>query len=82
MNVIYLNHNHDEYFYFFKIFVFVHSMVAGIPAKVIGYVAEQDPSLTMKHGMFRFSRKKAFDIFSFYILTHALSSCRCYQRLF
>ncbi|KGN48988.1 serine acetyltransferase 2 [Cucumis sativus] len=26
-----------------------HSMVAGIPAKVIGYVAEQDPSLTMKH---------------------------------
>ncbi|CAL5326553.1 unnamed protein product [Camellia sinensis] len=27
-----------------------HSMVAGIPAKVIGYVDEQDPSLTMKHG--------------------------------
>ncbi|XP_027178791.1 serine acetyltransferase 2 [Coffea eugenioides] len=26
-----------------------HSMVAGIPAKVIGYVDEQDPSLTMKH---------------------------------
>uniref|UniRef100_A0A5B7BLF7 serine O-acetyltransferase n=1 Tax=Davidia involucrata TaxID=16924 RepID=A0A5B7BLF7_DAVIN len=26
-----------------------HSMVAGIPAKVIGYVNEQDPSLTMKH---------------------------------
>ena len=25
-------------------------MVAGIPAKVIGYVNEQDPSLTMKHG--------------------------------
>ncbi|KAL6222188.1 hypothetical protein ACLB2K_005580 [Fragaria x ananassa] len=26
-----------------------HSMVAGIPAKVIGYVDEKDPSLTMKH---------------------------------
>ncbi|XP_009350723.2 serine acetyltransferase 2-like isoform X2 [Pyrus x bretschneideri] len=26
-----------------------HSMVAGIPAKVIGYVDEIDPSLTMKH---------------------------------
>ncbi|GAA0182829.1 acetyltransferase [Lithospermum erythrorhizon] len=26
-----------------------HSMVAGIPAKLIGYVTEQDPSLTMKH---------------------------------
>ncbi|XP_031386070.1 serine acetyltransferase 4-like [Punica granatum] len=26
-----------------------HSMVAGIPAKVIGYVDEQDPSLTMNH---------------------------------
>ncbi|CAH9094821.1 unnamed protein product [Cuscuta epithymum] len=26
-----------------------HSMVAGIPAKVIGYVEDQDPSLTMKH---------------------------------
>lgn len=26
-----------------------HSMVAGIPAKVIGYIAEQVPSLTMKH---------------------------------
>lgn len=26
-----------------------HSMMAGIPAKVIGYVDEQDPSLTMKH---------------------------------
>ncbi|KAG6594736.1 Serine acetyltransferase 4, partial [Cucurbita argyrosperma subsp. sororia] len=26
-----------------------HSMIAGIPAKVIGYVEEQDPSLTMKH---------------------------------
>uniref|UniRef100_A0A7N1A2B0 serine O-acetyltransferase n=1 Tax=Kalanchoe fedtschenkoi TaxID=63787 RepID=A0A7N1A2B0_KALFE len=26
-----------------------HSMVAGIPAKVIGYMNEQDPSLTMKH---------------------------------
>ncbi|KAL5557414.1 hypothetical protein UlMin_039650 [Ulmus minor] len=26
-----------------------HSMVAGIPAKVIGYVDEHDPSLTMKH---------------------------------
>jgi hypothetical protein len=26
-------------------------MVAGIPAKVIGYIQEQDPSLTMKHGM-------------------------------
>ncbi|KAL3527282.1 hypothetical protein ACH5RR_011938 [Cinchona calisaya] len=26
-----------------------HSMLAGIPAKVIGYVDEQDPSLTMKH---------------------------------
>lgn len=26
-----------------------HSMVAGIPAKVIGFVDEQDPSLTMKH---------------------------------
>lgn len=25
--------------------------MAGIPAKVIGYVDEQDPSLTMKHGM-------------------------------
>ena len=24
-------------------------MVAGIPAKVIGYVDEKDPSLTMKH---------------------------------
>lgn len=27
------------------------SMVAGIPAKVIGYVDDKDPSLTMKHGM-------------------------------
>lgn len=27
------------------------SMVAGIPAKVIGYVNGKDPSLTMKHGM-------------------------------
>ncbi|KAK3014056.1 hypothetical protein RJ639_008050 [Escallonia herrerae] len=27
-----------------------HSMVAGIPAMVIGYIDEQDPSLTMKHG--------------------------------
>lgn len=27
-------------------------MVTGIPAKVIGYVDDQDPSLTMKHGMF------------------------------
>ncbi|RZC67368.1 hypothetical protein C5167_011060 [Papaver somniferum] len=26
-----------------------HSMVAGIPAQVVGYVEEQDPSLTMKH---------------------------------
>lgn len=26
-----------------------HSMVAGIPAKVIGYTDDQDPSLTMKH---------------------------------
>lgn len=26
-----------------------HSMVAGIPAKVIAYIDEQDPSLTMKH---------------------------------
>ncbi|KAF9609902.1 hypothetical protein IFM89_018995 [Coptis chinensis] len=26
-----------------------HSIVAGIPAKVVGYVEEQDPSLTMKH---------------------------------
>ncbi|KAL8143347.1 hypothetical protein V2J09_016379 [Rumex salicifolius] len=26
-----------------------HSMVAGIPAKVIGHADEQDPSLTMKH---------------------------------
>ncbi|XP_057978400.1 serine acetyltransferase 2-like isoform X5 [Malania oleifera] len=26
-----------------------HSMVAGIPAKMIGFVDEQDPSLTMKH---------------------------------
>ncbi|OVA00602.1 Bacterial transferase hexapeptide repeat [Macleaya cordata] len=26
-----------------------HSMVAGIPAQVVGYVKEQDPSLTMKH---------------------------------
>ncbi|KAJ9146884.1 hypothetical protein P3X46_029099 [Hevea brasiliensis] len=26
-----------------------HSMVAGTPAKVIGYVDEKDPSLTMKH---------------------------------
>ncbi|XP_006340824.1 serine acetyltransferase 2-like isoform X2 [Solanum tuberosum] len=26
-----------------------HSMVTGIPAKVIGYVDDQDPSLTMKH---------------------------------
>lgn len=26
-------------------------MAAGIPAKVIGYVEEQVPSLTMKHGM-------------------------------
>lgn len=26
-------------------------MVTGIPAKVIGYVDDQDPSLTMKHGM-------------------------------
>ncbi|KAH7521123.1 hypothetical protein JRO89_XSUnG0109600 [Xanthoceras sorbifolium] len=27
-----------------------HSIVAGTPAKVIGYVDEQDPSLTMNHG--------------------------------
>lgn len=26
------------------------SMVAGNPANVIGYVDEQDPSLTMNHG--------------------------------
>ena len=26
-------------------------MAAGIPAKIIGYVKEQVPSLTMKHGM-------------------------------
>ncbi|KAJ4714074.1 Serine acetyltransferase [Melia azedarach] len=26
-----------------------HSMVAGTPAKVLGYIAEQDPSLTMNH---------------------------------
>ncbi|KAF5753098.1 serine acetyltransferase 2 [Tripterygium wilfordii] len=26
-----------------------HSMAAGTPAKVIGYIDEQDPSLTMKH---------------------------------
>ncbi|KAG9443196.1 hypothetical protein H6P81_019050 [Aristolochia fimbriata] len=26
-----------------------HSMAVGIPAKVVGYVKEQDPSLTMKH---------------------------------
>ncbi|KAK2966859.1 hypothetical protein RJ640_027818, partial [Escallonia rubra] len=26
-----------------------HSMVAGIPAMVLGYIDEQDPSLTMKH---------------------------------
>ncbi|PIA46815.1 hypothetical protein AQUCO_01500394v1 [Aquilegia coerulea] len=26
-----------------------HSIVAGIPAKVVGYVEEQDPSMTMKH---------------------------------
>lgn len=44
-----------HFFLLFLFFVLVHSMVAGIPAKVIGYVAEQDPSLTMKHGMVRFS---------------------------
>jgi len=26
-------------------------MVAGIPAKVIGFIDDQDPSLTMNHGM-------------------------------
>lgn len=30
------------------------SMVAGIPAQVIGHVHEQDPSLTMKHGMSKY----------------------------
>ncbi|PHT78414.1 hypothetical protein T459_16466 [Capsicum annuum] len=29
-----------------------HSIVTGIPEKVIGYVDDQDPSLNMKHGMF------------------------------
>lgn len=33
-------------------FYWFYSMVTGIPAKVIGYVDDQDPSLTMKHGMF------------------------------
>ncbi|KAK6922515.1 Serine acetyltransferase, N-terminal [Dillenia turbinata] len=28
-----------------------HSVVAGIPARVIGYMDEQDPSLTMKHDL-------------------------------
>ncbi|KAF3648454.1 hypothetical protein FXO38_18165 [Capsicum annuum] len=28
----------------------LHNMVTGIPAKVIGYVDDQDPSLNMKHG--------------------------------
>ncbi|KAF3656735.1 hypothetical protein FXO37_15321 [Capsicum annuum] len=30
----------------------LHSMVTGIPAKVIGYVDDQDPSLNMKRVMF------------------------------
>lgn len=34
-----------------KFSFWLSSMVTGIPAKVIGYVDEQDPSLTMKHGM-------------------------------
>ena len=27
-------------------------MAAGNPAKVVGYIEDQDPSLTMRHGMF------------------------------
>lgn len=59
-------------------------MVAGIPAKVIGYVAEQDPSLTMKHGMvrFSFSWKKAFDILSFYVLTAAIRHADATKEFF
>ncbi|CAK9156327.1 unnamed protein product [Ilex paraguariensis] len=34
-----------------------HSMVVGIPAKIIGYIDEQDPSLTMKHD----ARKEFFE---------------------
>ncbi|KAF9682092.1 hypothetical protein SADUNF_Sadunf05G0072400 [Salix dunnii] len=35
-----------------------HSMVAGTPAKVIGYMDEKDPSLTMNHGQKHLLAKK------------------------
>uniref|UniRef100_A0A6N2LQS5 serine O-acetyltransferase n=1 Tax=Salix viminalis TaxID=40686 RepID=A0A6N2LQS5_SALVM len=35
-----------------------HSMVAGTPAKVIGYMNEKDPSLTMNHGQKHLLAKK------------------------
>ncbi|PHT38810.1 putative serine acetyltransferase 2 [Capsicum baccatum] len=40
----------------------LHSMVIGIPTKVIGYVDEQDPSLNMKHGIFCFSSSIVFSL--------------------
>lgn len=40
-------------------------MVAGIPSKVIGYVDELDPSLTMKHGMW--TKFMALIFFSLFI---------------
>ncbi|XP_024032823.1 serine acetyltransferase 2-like [Morus notabilis] len=38
-----------------------HSMVAGIPAKMIGFVDERDPSLTMKHDATKGFFKNAAD---------------------
>ncbi|KAF8377707.1 hypothetical protein HHK36_031091 [Tetracentron sinense] len=48
-----------------------HSMVAGIPAKVVGFVEEQDPSLTMKHEC---SEEKAISIVNYvkFMVTQAV----------
>lgn len=32
-------------------YVFVWSMAVGSPAKIIGYIEDEDPSFTMKHGI-------------------------------
>ena len=58
------------FFYFYD-----HSMVAGNPAKIVGRVEEEDPSLTMKHGLYLMHKM-------FVLVSDAKSLFTCFSSTF
>jgi len=64
------------------------SMAVGNPAKVVGYMEKEDPSLTMKHGKHdqRFQQPKLSTLHYPHcyvvMLPFLLIGCRCKERLF